>query len=123
MAQRRPLVNVSGTTTEVPLTDNLAFGMETALSKEVDATNSLTQKTVTKRYTFLTGGAALTFEVVLPAASAAIDGQIMTITSTNGRALVSWTSSGASTAGLPGINANQAVSVQYVHSITRWISC
>jgi hypothetical protein len=123
MATRRPIVNVSGTPTEVAATDNLAFGMEMALSREVDATNGLTTKTVTKRYTFLTGTAALSFIVVLPAASASIDGQIMTITSTNGRALVSWTSSGASTSGLPGINANQAVSVQYIHSITQWISC
>lgn len=123
MAQRRPLVTVSGALTEVALTDNLAFGMETALSREVDPANGLTTKTLTKRYTFLTGNAALSFEVVLPAADAVIDGQIMTLTSTAGRSLVSWTSTGASTAGLPGIAANQAISVQYIHSIARWISC
>jgi hypothetical protein len=123
MTSRRPIVNVGGLPTEIATTDNLAFGMETALSREVDTANGLTAKTLTKRYTFLTGTAALSFDITLPAASAAIDGQIMTLTSTNGRALVTWTSSGASTAGLPGINANQSVSVQYIHSITRWISC
>jgi len=119
--QRRPLVNVSGVITEVALTDNVTKGMESNLSDTINTANGVTAITLTTRYTFMTGTAGLSLAITLPAASDSIDGQLMTITSTAGRALTSWSSSGGTVTGLPGsLTANQSVTIKYVHSQTRW---
>jgi hypothetical protein len=123
MASRRALIQVGGTATEVALTDLLTWGMEANLSYEIDAANGITTKTITKRRTYITGSAGLSLAVTLPAASANNDGLIMTIMVTNGRLTTTWSSSGASVAGLPALNSNAAVSVQYIHSALRWFVC
>jgi hypothetical protein len=105
---------------EIPLTDTFTYGMTQDNSKEVDTTNGLTTKTFTARRTYLTGTAGLTFTIVLPAASAAIDGMLMTIMSTAGRILVSWTSTGATIPGIAGPNANAPITVQYNDSTKVW---
>lgn len=123
MASKRSLVQVGGTVTEVALTDLLTYGMQANLSYEIDATSAITSKTVTMRRTYITGSAGLSLAIVLPAASANNDGMIMTIMVTNGRLTTTWSSSGASVAGLPALNSNAAVSVQYIHSALRWFVC
>lgn len=123
MATRRSLVQVSGTVTEVSLADLLSWGLEANLSYEIDATNGITTKTVTKRRTYITGSAGLSLAITLPAANAANDGMIMTVMVTNGRLTTTWASSGASVTGLPALNSNAAVSVQYIHSALRWFAC
>lgn len=105
---------------EIPITDAFTYGMTQDNSKEVDATNGLTSKTFTARRTYLTGSAGLTFTLVLPAASAAIDGMLMTILSTANRILVSWTSSGATIPGIAGPNANVPITVQYDDATKVW---
>lgn len=121
MAQRRPLVNVSGALAEVSLTDSLVSGMEANLSDTVDATDELTSVSLSTRYTYLVGTAGASLAITLPAASSDIDGQLMTVTSTTDRASTSWTSSGGTTTGLPGsLTANQSVTVKYIHSQARW---
>lgn len=109
---------------EVSLTDLLTKGMECNLSRTINSTNGVTTITLTTRYTFMTGTAGLTLAITLPAAAAAIDGQIMTIMSTAGRSLTSWASSGGTVTGLPAsLTANSPVEVMYVHSLTRWLVC
>jgi hypothetical protein len=119
MAVRRAIASGSPDL-EIPTTDALAYGLQQNTSKEVDATNGLTSKTITARRTYLTGTAGLTFTINLPAASAAIDGMILTIMSTTTRSLVTWASSGATAPGIAGPNANTPVTVQYDHATTRW---
>jgi hypothetical protein len=120
MAARRPIVIVAGVQQEVVDTDSLLFGLEQNTSKNIDATNGLAAKTLTTRRTILTGTSGNT-AFTLPAASAAIDGMLITVMSTAARATVTWTSSGATFTGAPGnLTANVAVTFQYHHALTRW---
>lgn len=121
MTARRPLTVQSGVVKEIIDTDGLQYGMEQNMSKSVDATAALTAKTLTTRRTYLTGTNASSLAITLPAASAAIDGQIMMIMATINRASTTWTSSGGVTTGLPNsLVANSPVSVIYHHALTRW---
>lgn len=120
MANRRPLVNVSGVLTEMAVTDTIVTTMEINLSRTV-LTGAVTALNATTRYTFLVGTTGGSLAITLPAASAAIDGQVFTFTSTTSRSGTSWNSSGGTVTGLPGsLTANIPVTVQYVHSQTRW---
>lgn len=105
---------------EIGITDAFTYGGTQNNSKEVDATNGLTSKTLTARRTYLTGTAGLTFNIVLPAASAAIDGKLMMIMSTATRILVSWTSTGATIPGVAGPNANTPITLQYDDATKVW---
>ena len=120
MATRRPIGGPPNTIAEISVGDALLHGLDQNNSKEVDATNGLTAKTLTARRTYLTGTAGLTFTITLPAASAAIDGMLMTLMSTANRILVSWVSSGATVPGISGPNANSPITVQYNHASLMW---
>jgi len=120
VAPRRPLVNVSGTITENSLTDYLIEGMISNLSRTV-FTGTVTAVTASTRYHFLNGTSGAGLAVTLPAASASIDGLLLTFSSTTNRAAVTWSSSGATVTGLPNsLVANQSITIQYIHSQTRW---
>lgn len=104
--------------------DTRTTGFNQSLSKEVDATNGITTKTLTKQRTYLTGTAGASIAITFPAASAAIDGQIMTVVMTAGRAIATWSSSGASFSGAPGGTAsNQPYTFQYNHATLTWYIC
>lgn len=123
MSSRHSLVQVNGALTEVASTDLLTWGMEANNSWEIDSASAITTKTVTKRRTYITGSAGASLAIVLPAANAANNGMIMTVMVTNGRLSTSWSSSGAAVTGLPALNSNSPVSVQYIHSALRWFAC
>jgi len=121
MATSRPVVVQAGVTKEIATTDLHLIGMEANVSKTVVATNGLTAQTLSTRRTILTGTAGITLTITLPTAAAAVDGQLMTIMSTAGRALVTWTSTGASVTGLPtSLTANAAVTLIYDTASLRW---
>lgn len=126
MANRRPLIcaDITGVQ-EITLNDSLITGIRTNQSRTIDNAGLLSAITLSTRYTFLGGLlAGVTLAVTLPAGDAAIDGLLMTVTSTVARVLVSWSSSGASTTGLPGSwAANESITIQYIHSQTRWFVC
>lgn len=123
MATRRPLINIDFAWKELGVADGLILGSVINTSKEVDATNGLLSKNLTALRTYLTGTAGLvglTFNVNLPAGSAAIDGIVLTLMVTAGRALVSWSAPNANTVGLPSLASNVPVQVQYDHALTVW---
>jgi hypothetical protein len=121
MATIRPIGNVAGITREIQTTDIMLHGMEADTSKTITATNGLTAVTLTTRRTILTGTAGTSCVVTLPAAASAVDGQLMSVMSTTGRALVSWSSTGASVTGLPtSMTANTAINLIYDTASLRW---
>jgi hypothetical protein len=121
MATRRPLVLVAGVLQELVDADSLLIGLEQNTSKNVDATATLTTKTLTTRRTILTGTAGASMAFTLPAATATIDGMLITVMSINARSTVTWLSTGATFTGAPtSLTANTAVSFQYHHALTRW---
>lgn len=123
MATRKPLIQIGASWKELALADGLILGTVINTSKEVDATNGLLTKDLVQQRTYLTGTAGLIgllFNINLPTASAAIDGLVLTLMVTAGRALVAWNAPGANTVGLPSLTANVPVSVQYDHALTVW---
>ena len=90
-------------------------------SKTVDATNGLTTATITAFNTYFTGTAGASFALIIPAGSAAIDGQKLTIMSTAARAATTWASTGATFVGAPAaLVANTPVVLHYHHATTQW---
>lgn len=90
-------------------------------SKIVDATAALTTATITAFNTYFTGTAGASFAITLPSASAAIDGQKITIMSTDARAATTWISTGATFVGAPAaLVANTPVVLHYHHATTQW---
>jgi lysophospholipase L1-like esterase len=101
---------------------NLA-GFINETSKEVDATASLTAKTITTRNTYLTGSAGASFAVTLPPAAVSIDGQKIVIMSVSARTTTTWISTGATGGfiGLPAtLAANTPYMMQYDHASLAW---
>lgn len=121
MPARRPIVLVAGVQQEILDSDGLLFGQESNTSKAVDSAAGLTSKVLTARRTFLTGSTGSSMAFTLPAASADLDGMLITVVSMVGRGTVTWASSGATFTGAPtSLSANTAVTLQYHHALTRW---
>jgi hypothetical protein len=120
MASQRPLLNVAGVTKEAATTDFVIHGMEINLSTTVITTANVAAVTLSTRRTILTGSAGLSLAITLPAASASMDGALMTLMVTNGRLTGTWTSSGASTTGIPNPGSNTPVTVIYNHANLAW---
>jgi len=99
----------------------VSSGPDLNTSKEVDSTASMTAKTLTKQYTYMTGTAGASMALTLPSAASALDGQIMTVMSTAARASTTWASTGATFVGAPAsLTANTPVKFQYHHATAQW---
>jgi len=85
-------------------------------------TNALTLATISSVNTYFTGSAAGTFAITFPAANSSLDGIKYVVMSTSARPSTSWSSSGATFAGVSPVAlvADTPVCFQYNHSDLRW---
>jgi lysophospholipase L1-like esterase len=93
------------------------------LSKEIDATASLTTKTIIKCNTYLTGIAGASLAITFPSVATNIDGAKAIIMSVNERVSVTYICAGASGGfiGAPStILANTPITLQYDHASLSW---
>lgn len=123
MVARRPLyLAAGGLLREIPDADSLLFGLEQNTSKVIDPTNGLTARTLSVRRTFLSGTAGASLALTLPAASAEIEGMLISVIPVvAARSNVTWISAGATFSGAPtSLASNVGVTLQYHHALTRW---
>ena len=105
-------------------TSNLYANTVFLPTQTYNGTASVSATTISTRYTYIATPAA-TITVTLPAAAAAIDGQVITVCfGTTISTTLTWVSSGATFVGAPAaaaIVANVPVRFIYIHAQLKWL--
>ena len=88
----------------------------------VVTTNALTSATISSINTYFTGTTGASFAITFPASNSSLDGIKFVVMSTAARANTTWTSTGATFAGVPpaALVADTPVCFQYNHSDLKW---
>jgi len=93
------------------------------VNASVVATNALTSATITSTNTYFTGTVAgASFAITFPAANSNLNGIKYTVMSTIARPTTTWSSTGATFAGVPpaALVADTPICFQYNHSDLKW---
>lgn len=102
-------------------TENPIINIVPITSYELVKRGGITSYTITKAMTYLDGSSGEKLTLILPAASAAMDGITITIVSSQTRAAITWASAGATFVGAPAtLPAKTPVKLQYLHSSAQW---